>query len=110
MHEMAITQNIVAICDEHAAGRRVTSVTLEIGDLAGVVPDAVEFCFDACTRDTRMEGAKLVIHRIPAMAHCPSCGSEVAVRACFDPCPSCGVFGLDMITGEELRVKELEVE
>jgi len=110
MHEMAITQGIVAICGEHAAGRRVTSVTLEIGDLAGVVPEAVEFCFDACTRDTFMEGAALIIQRVPAMAFCPSCGAETPVRACFDPCPVCGGFGLDILTGEELRVKELEVE
>jgi hydrogenase nickel incorporation protein HypA/HybF len=110
MHEMALTQSIVAICGEHAAGRRVISVTLEIGDLAGVVPEAVEFCFDACTRDTLMEGAKLVIQRVPAVALCQECGAKAAVRACFDPCPVCGGYGLGLISGEELRVKELEVD
>ena len=41
MHEMAITQGIVAICEEHAAGRRVVSVTLEIGDITRQQADAV---------------------------------------------------------------------
>ena len=61
MHEMSITQSIVEICEEHAGGRRVRSVTLEIGELSGVVPDAVEFCFAACTRDTLLDGALLTI-------------------------------------------------
>jgi hydrogenase nickel incorporation protein HypA/HybF len=110
MHEMAITHSIVAICAEHAAGRRIVSVTLEIGDLAGVVPESVEFCFEACIRDTPLEGAELIIQRVPAAARCPACGGEAAVRACFDPCPACGRYGLDLIAGKELRVKELEVE
>ena len=55
MHEMSITQGVVDLCESHSGGRRVTSVTLEIGDLSGVVPDAIEFCFDACTRETQLE-------------------------------------------------------
>jgi hydrogenase nickel incorporation protein HypA/HybF len=110
MHELSITQSVVAICEEQAAGRRIISVTLEIGDLSGVVPEAVEFCFEACTRDTSMEGAELIIQRISAVALCPSCGVESAVCACYDPCPACGGYGLDIISGNELRVKELEVD
>ena len=110
MHEMSITQGVVDICESHAEGRRVTSVTLEIGDLSGVVPDAIEFCFDACTRGTALEGARLIIERAPARGHCHGCGTEFALAACFDPCPSCGGYGVELLSGEELRVKELEVE
>jgi hydrogenase nickel incorporation protein HypA/HybF len=110
MHEMSITQGVVDICESHAEGRRVTSVTLEIGDLSGVVPDAVEFCFDACTRGTPLEGACLIIERVPARGRCHGCGVDFALAAYFDPCPACGSYGVEFLSGEELRVKELEVE
>jgi hydrogenase nickel incorporation protein HypA/HybF len=110
MHEMSITQGVVDICESHAGGRRVTSVTLEIGNLSGVVPDAIEFCFDACTRGTQLEGALLIIERIPSRGRCHECGAEFTLDAYFNPCPKCGSYGVELLSGEELRVKELEVE
>ncbi|WP_243375388.1 hydrogenase maturation nickel metallochaperone HypA [Geotalea sp. SG265] len=108
MHEMAITLNAVEICEQAALGRAVTAVTLEIGDLSGVVPEAVEFCFDACTRGTLLDGAQLRIERVAGQGRC-DCGKEFMVAALFDPCPSCGGYGVELLAGRELRVKELEV-
>jgi hydrogenase nickel incorporation protein HypA/HybF len=110
MHELSITQGVVDICESNSAGRRVISVTLEIGELSGVVPDAVEFCFEACTRDTSLEGAKLIIDRVPARGRCDDCSAEFPVKAYYEPCPVCGSFRVALISGEELRVKELEVD
>ncbi|HBG04746.1 MAG: hydrogenase maturation nickel metallochaperone HypA [Geobacteraceae bacterium GWC2_58_44] len=110
MHEMSITRSVVDICERHAAGRPVTSVTLEIGDLAGVVPEAVEFCFEACTRGSSLAGARLSIERLPARGRCHGCGAEFAVAAYHHPCPACCAYGVELLSGEELRVKELEVE
>ncbi|ABQ26132.1 hydrogenase maturation nickel metallochaperone HypA [Geotalea uraniireducens] len=110
MHEMSITQSVVEICTQNAGGRRVTAVILEIGDLSGVVPDAIEFCFEACTRDTQLDGARLLIERVQALGRCRDCKAEFALSAYYDPCPACGGFGVDVLSGEELRVKELEVE
>jgi hydrogenase nickel incorporation protein HypA/HybF len=110
MHELSITQNIVEICERNAGGRRVLSVTLEIGDLSGVMPDAVEFCFSACISGTLLEGAQLEIDRVAGAGRCRECGAETAVRSYFDPCPACGAYGVEIVRGEELRVKELEVE
>lgn len=110
MHELSITQNIVEICERNAGGKRVLSVTLEIGDLSGVMTDAVEFCFAACAAGTLLDGASLVIDRIAAAGRCGQCGAETAVRSYFDPCSSCGAYGVEVVRGEELRVKELEVE
>lgn len=65
MHELSITRNVVAICSEHAAGMRVTRVTLEIGKLAAVLPDSLRFCFDVCAKGTMLEGARLEIRETP---------------------------------------------
>lgn len=110
MHEMSITQSVVEICEGHAQGRRVTEVVLEIGALSGVVPDSVEFCFEACTKGTLLDGARLCIVTIPGVGRCAGCGGEAPVASLFDPCPSCGGFALELVSGEELRVRELLLE
>ena len=61
MHELAITSNIVAIVREAAQGRRVVRVVLEVGRLAGVMPDAISFCFDVVSSGTLVQGAALSI-------------------------------------------------
>ena len=109
MHELSITQSMVELCERNATGRRVLCVVIEIGELSSVVPDAVEFCFDICTRDTLLDGARLVIERIPGQGRC-DCGVESPLHTYYDPCPACGGFGLTITAGEELRVRELEVE
>jgi hydrogenase nickel incorporation protein HypA/HybF len=110
MHELSLVTGVVDICEQHAGGRRVLAVTLAIGALSGVVPEALEFCFEAATHGTPLEGARLEIERIAATGFCPSCGELSVVEAVFDPCPRCGSFPLEMRSGEEMRVKELEVE
>jgi hydrogenase nickel incorporation protein HypA/HybF len=110
MHEMSITQSVIELCEAHAQGRRVQVVVLQIGALSGVVPESVEFCFEACSKGTLADGARLEIERIPGAGRCPACGTETPIETLFDSCPSCGAFGLEAVSGEELRVKELELE
>ena len=110
MHEMSITQSVVEICEGHAAGRRVSEVVLEIGELSGVVPDSIEFCFEACTRGTLLEGARLKLEIVPAIGRCPACTLHFPVASLFEPCSRCGAFGVGIVSGQELRVKELELE
>lgn len=110
MHELSIAQGIVDICQQHADGRRVLAVTLEIGTLSGVVPEALEFCFEASTNGTLLEGARLDIDRVDAIGFCRGCDRTVPIDSYFDTCPACGASPLEVRSGEELRVKDLEVE
>jgi hydrogenase nickel incorporation protein HypA/HybF len=110
VHELSITQSLVEICLQNTAGRRVSEVVVEIGALSGVVPEAVEFCFEACCQGTLLERAVLTIDRIPGKGSCTGCGAEFPVQAYYEPCPACGGYGVAITAGEELRVKELEVE
>ena len=89
---------------------RVISVTVEIGELAGVVPEAVEFCFEACARDTFIEGASLLIERIPGRGRCRECGAGTAVDPYTFACPSCGGYALEVLRGRELRIREMEID
>jgi hydrogenase nickel incorporation protein HypA/HybF len=110
MHEMSITQGIIDICEKNAGGRRVLSVDVEIGELSSVVPDAVEFCFEACSQGTLLEGARINIHRIPGNGYCLDCNTDTPLTALFGSCQKCGGYHIKVVSGEEMRVKEIEVE
>ncbi|MEO1378293.1 MAG: hydrogenase maturation nickel metallochaperone HypA, partial [Cyanobacteria bacterium J06635_10] len=104
-----ITQNIVLIVSEYAKGKKVRRVLLEIGKLSAIMPDAVQFCFDICSQDTVLEKANLEIIEIPGLAVCRQCGAEITLEKPFGKC-NCGSTQLDLIAGEELKIKEIEVE
>ena len=70
MHELGITRNIVAIVSERAGAARVKRVSLEIGRLSAVMPEAIRFCFDVCSKGTALEGAELEIREIPGRGRC----------------------------------------
>ena len=76
MHEMAITQSVVDAVCEHAAGRRVHSVKLEVGELCAVVPDSMQFCFELATQGTVADGALLDLDMQPGAARCRTCGDD----------------------------------
>lgn len=110
MHELGITQNIVAIVTEQAKGASVKRVTLEIGKLSAIMPEAIAFCFDICCQQTVLEGAKLEIIEIPGLAKCRDCGTEVPLEQPFGICPACNSVKLDIVQGQELKIKEMEIE
>jgi hydrogenase nickel incorporation protein HypA/HybF len=108
MHELGITQNIVAIVAEHAAGRRVARIAVDIGKLSGVMSDAVRFCFDVVAHGTCVEGAALEIKEIEGRGRCRLCHAEFATPALYTPC-DCGSREIERLSGEELKVREFEL-
>jgi hydrogenase nickel incorporation protein HypA/HybF len=109
MHELAITQDMVAAVAETVGPAKVARVRLQIGRLAGVVPEALRFCFDACSRGTPLEGATLEIDEIAARGRCRRCGAEIAMSSFLDVC-TCGGMEIELTAGQELRIKHVEVE
>ncbi|HVY99788.1 MAG TPA: hydrogenase maturation nickel metallochaperone HypA [Dongiaceae bacterium] len=109
MHELGITRNIVAIVAEHAKGRPVRRVRLEIGRLSGVMSGAVRFCFEAVARETPLEGAVLEIVEPEGRARCRACGADFAQDTLFAAC-GCGARDFERLTGEELKIVEFEIE
>jgi len=107
MHELGITRNIVAIVSERAGSARVKRVAVEIGELSAVMPDAIRFCFDVCSRNTPLEGAELEIRAIPGRGRCSQCGETLALRLPFTRC-ACGSALIECIAGNELKIKEME--
>jgi hydrogenase nickel incorporation protein HypA/HybF len=107
MHELGITKNIVSIVCEHAQGERVKRVRLEIGKLSAIMPDSIRFCFDVCNKGTVVEGATLEIIHVSGVFRCRECQKKNEMDEHFGTC-DCGSINLECISGEELKVKEME--
>ena len=113
MHELGITQSIIEIAERTAKQQnaaKIQSVTVEVGSLSGVVPEALEFCYEACSSGTMLEGSQLLIERIPARARCRNCSCEFPLEELLACCPECDSAASDLLCGEELRIKEMEID
>lgn len=113
MHEMALCEGVLQILESEAKKqgfRRVKQVWIEIGELAGVEIEAFRFCFDAVMNNSLAQQARLNLEHSPGQAWCMLCSKTVAVRQRFDACPDCGSHQLQITGGDQMRIKELEVE
>jgi hydrogenase nickel incorporation protein HypA/HybF len=112
MHEMALAESMLEIVEATArrtGAERVIAVRLEIGALAHVEAAALRFCFDAVTRGSLAERARLEIVTTPGEAWCMPCGETVPLAGLGAPCPQCGGYQLSVSQGDAMRVKEIEV-
>lgn len=112
MHEMSLAEGVLQLIEDAARQQqfsRVSTVWLEIGQLAGVEVEAMRFCFDAVTRDSIADGARLEIIATPGSGWCMQCSQTVPLAEVFGECPLCGRHQVQVTGGTEMRVKELEV-
>ena len=113
MHELAIAQNIIGIVERAAREegfRRVLEIRLKIGEYSGLVPDCLQEFFPLAARDSRAEGAALVIETQPALFRCDACGHEGEADRKNACCPRCRSSAIRMIRGREFYVENLKVE
>ena len=113
MHEMALTESLVEIAVEEArrqSARKVLRIRLEVGALSHAEPEALAFCFEAVAAGTIAEGAELLIDRPAGRGWCEDCAKDVPLAERFSACPECGGYRVKMTVGDELRIRELEIE
>jgi len=113
MHELSLAEALVELIAHEgrkADCTRVRRVLLEMGVMSCVAPEAMRFCFDAVTRGTIAEGAALEISVVPARGWCSDCGKAIAVSDRPAACPDCGNWRVEVTGGDDLRLKQLEVE
>ncbi len=113
MHEMSICESVIQSLESIAAregAKKVTQVSLEIGCFAGVENEALRFCFDAVTKNTIAEGARLDIIDENGTANCFECGNVFEITSRLAECPKCNSVRLMVSGGDALRIKTLEIE
>jgi hydrogenase nickel incorporation protein HypA/HybF len=112
MHELGIAQNILEIVQQSVPEEQAESVRwirLRIGQLSGIVPDSLEFCFQAIIGDTKMPKAGLAIEQVPTTFQCKKCAYRFQVNDLEFLCPKCSDSDLEVISGRELEIVEIEL-
>ena len=113
MHELSIAQSIVEMVQQHVPPSNwdhVVAVRLKVGTLSGVVPDSLEFSFQAITSDTPFRHARLEIETIPFRVQCNACQATTVSEGGFAACSQCGSIETKVLSGSELHISEIELE
>jgi hydrogenase nickel incorporation protein HypA/HybF len=111
VHEMGITQGILAASFDAARGAGADSISeirISIGELTEIQEFALQFAFEALTPGTMAEGATLVVTHIPAKSKCNDCGIEYQHDRFQMICPECGSFNVTPLTGREMQIDSIE--
>jgi len=112
MHEVGIMENTLAMALKRAAdegAHRIHRLTMRIGPLSGVVPEALEFAFDVLRRGTIADAATLAVEHVPIICGCSTCRIEFQPNDLFCECPRCHHPSGDVRQGRELELASLEV-
>jgi len=112
MHELSIALGIVKIAENEIAkvkAKQVDVIELEIGTLAGIEFDSLDFVWPSAVKETVLENAVKRINIIKAKGKCLDCDTTFDIINIYEPCPSCNSFLKGIIQGKELKVKALEV-
>ena len=112
MHELGIAGNILDIVrqavPEGKAGA-VRKIRIRVGALSGVVPDSLLFCLEALLNGSEMRHAGPVMENVPAVADCRVCRKRFTMEDFAFSCPFCSSGDLDLISGRELEVVDIEL-
>jgi hydrogenase nickel incorporation protein HypA/HybF len=110
---MSLMESVISICEDEAKRQgfaRVKTIVLDIGALGHVAPEALSFCFEAVSRGSIADGARLDIQTQPGEGWCMDCSRTVPLAERFGACPECGGHKVQLIKGDEMKIRELEVE
>ena len=112
MHEMSLAESVLRIIEDAAREQHfkaVKRVTLEIGRLSCVEPEALRFALASVMQGTLAATAELEMIAIPGQGRCEACAAEFPIESRYDACPECGGFRIRVTGGDAMRVRELEV-
>jgi hydrogenase nickel incorporation protein HypA/HybF len=114
MHELSIAMSIVEMAEEEMDRRgnaQVLAVHLRLGQLSGVVKEALLSSYEMACEDTPLQGSLLLIEEVPVEVFCPKCDGPRAVSSIqWFCCPECGTPTPTVLHGKELEVVALEIQ
>lgn len=112
MHELGIVFHIINEIEDVGKENKletVSSVTVEIGEVSGVLHDYLEDCWKwACSKSELMNGAELKVEVIPVVTYCESCKGEYKTVEYGKICPNCQSEKTYLLSGNEIMIKEIE--
>lgn len=112
MHELSLAINLVEAVEEEAARHTgtVEAIHLRLGQLAGVVKEALCSGFEMAREGTALAATRLIIEEVPIAIWCTVCQEEQpAVSQQWFCCARCGALASEVRHGKELEIFALEM-
>ena len=112
MHELGTIHYVIDTVEKLAVEnelRKIGSVTLEVGEVSGIIPHFLTDYWEYAKRKTTyLQEAELKIKTIRAVTYCQSCGKTYPTVQYAKICPHCGSDNTFLVTGNEYVIKEIE--
>lgn len=113
MHELGIVfyiiRDVKKVAEENNV-KKVESVTIEVGEVSGVLTDYLEDCWNwACAKEEVMKGCKLISEVYEAVTFCEDCKKEYRTITYGKTCPYCGSKHTYLVKGTDVTIKQIEV-
>lgn len=113
MHELSIAYSLAEVAEEAANAahaKAVNVVYLRLGQLSGVVVDALQFGWEIATAGTVLAGAQLAIEELPIVVYCTQCNRNVALASAqWFRCPVCDAPTPTVVQGREIELTSMEI-
>jgi hydrogenase nickel incorporation protein HypA/HybF len=113
MHEVGIMLSALEIAEQQAqaaGATKIHEIRLRVGQMSGVVPEALEHAFTVLKDGTMAEEASLIVDYVLAVCWCSACQREFESTGIFCICPDCKAPSGDVRRGRELEIVSLEVD
>ena len=113
MHELSLIAELFVILEDRARAekaKRITSVSLRIGRMSGIVPALLKTAFDSYKKGTPASRARLRVEVVPLRVRCRVCGKESPTDGPLFACPACAAADMEILEGQEMILEKLEIE
>lgn len=113
MHEMSVAESILELITNSSKKENFTQVRkirLALGIFSTIEPQALDFCFDVVTKGSIAEKAKLEITIVNGQGWCMLCSKNVELKEREVQCPECGSYQIQITSGDEMKIVDVEVE
>ena len=113
MHEFSLAEEVIKLARQEAGknrARTVNEITIEVGNMSGIEPEAFESAIGILSEGSILENAHINILRISGKGKCTGCGREFELKGRIDTCPVCHSFPSEITGGNEFRVVSLVIE
>ncbi len=112
MHELGTIYYVMNTVEKLAAENSLTkigSITLEVGEVSGIVPEYLtDFWLYARAKTELFQETELKIEPLKAVTYCQDCKQTYPTIPQGKICPYCGSGNTFLVTGNEYNIKEIE--
>ena len=112
MHELGTIYYVIDAVEklmEEEKLTKVASITLEVGEVSGIIPEYLQdFWLWAREKTEYFKETELKLEKLDAVTYCQDCAKTYPTLKYGKTCPYCQSGNTFLVTGNEYNIKEIE--